>query len=147
MTNLTKDQIKESLERLREYSYLMYNDPAFIKKLNEKVIEFEGNKIQLNITDEGSIKLIVNSDTEILYNVMIDTAEPLNKSVENLKYSYIIVNKQELTSKYIEFGMKIAWIALSYFQRLVAFTFFSRMQNETIDSITNDLRLKDEIKL
>lgn len=144
MLNLTKEQIKESLERLRDYSYFMYNDLKFIDNLYSKVIEFENNKIILNINDDGKIKLIVNNDTEILYDVFIHTAKSSGGPIENLKYEYIITNKKELTQEYIEFGMKIAWFVLSYFQRLVAFTFFSRMQNETIDAMANDLRLEEE---
>jgi hypothetical protein len=137
--NVTKDQIKESLIRLKDYSYWMYYDKKSKELLEKQIIKYEGHKFSLSLTDYGMIKMILENGIECLYDAKIVTMPLRENSIDNIDIQARIMNKSDLTPEYIEFFTKAGGFVCSYFQRATAFTFFCRMADETIDGIASYL--------
>ncbi len=140
MINLTKEQIKETLERLKDYCYWMYYNKDGIEGLKKQIIDFEGHKFYLEVQDDGLIKMILENDITGIFNVIAIT-HPLKKEygIDNVEIKTALMNKQVLTPEYIQYFEKAGIFVCSFWQRAVTFTFLSRIQSESIEGIATAL--------
>lgn len=137
--NLTKSQIQESLGRLKDYSYWMYYEKNCKNLLAKQIITYDSHKFSLSVTDYSLIRMRLENGIEALYDAQIVTAPPQNGSIDNVNIQVRIMNKSDLSEEYLKYFTKASVFISSFFQRAVAFTFFSRMADGTIDGISNDL--------
>lgn len=138
MINLTKEQIVESLIRLKEYSHWMYYSDAAINKLKLSKTIHKNHTFNIFPLKEGLITATLETGSVGIYGVKIITGE-IKHGIDNIDIQTKLLNKDKLSKEDIEYFEEIGIFVCSYFQRLVAFTFFCRMQYETINGIANDL--------
>lgn len=133
----------ETLLRLKWYSHWMYfqKDGFESFKNGGKKIQFKDKEISIFIQDDGKISFVLDSGERCDYSPIIATTEnknPENSLVQLNHYSFI-TNRDQISKDMIPFFEEAGIFAISLMQRTVAFQFFAAMQNETIESIVNDL--------
>lgn len=140
--NLTKEQIKEVLERLRYYCWWMYFHKEANKVLKAVKRKYRDKEFTLNVLDNGFLEVkILNTDLVGVYNVFSKTISP-KYGILNIDYDYKLVNEEEIKLEDREMFYNIGKsFVLSFVQRIHCFTFYARMHDETIDGISNDLLL------
>ena len=135
MINVTKEQIQESLERLRDYSQFCYFSKDSKEFFNKQTRKVNGKEYKIEILDSGHYKISNLDNLEYaIYELAIWTA-PLQNGIDNLDFR---MKQIECTGNIEEFK-EVSIFLLSSFQRSVAFIFFARMQLETISGISEDL--------
>lgn len=139
MKNLNKEDIRETLERLRDYSKLMYLDVGSRQFLERQQHSLEGRDFTVSVRSNGLIEVLLEGEISLLYEVCVTTTNCLPDTIDNLNYNARLVNKDALLSRDLEFANKLTVCILSYFQRSIAFLFFARIADETIEVMINDL--------
>lgn len=139
MINLTKEQIVETLQRLKDYSHWMYYDERAINLFSQKKVQFEGHEFFLKIEDDGKIRMVLENNVACLYDVRAVTTNKLQNSLDNIRIEAKPIYYSDKNSEYLDYFNKASVFVCSVFQRAIVFTFFCRIADETIDSISNDL--------
>jgi len=151
MINLSKEQIKESLIRLREYSRWMYFDPKAFEKLEAKEIEFKNEKFSIKLDKDGYILMMLKGGPTGIFEAKCITDKILPNSLDNVNHLVRLLNENEIRDEFDKTNESNYYVSYfkeaggafvsSYFQRSVAFLFFARMHDETLDGVANDLEL------
>ena len=139
MISLTKEQIKETLERLRDYSYYLYVEKGN-ESLSKQVTKYKDHSFYLKVRPDGYIEAILENGVIGIYDAKITIAPP-EQGIVNLEYQSMLINRDKIDDEYLGYFQELSIFICSYFQRAAAYLFLSRMHPETIDRITNDLFL------
>lgn len=141
-TPLTLDQCRETLIRLQQYAFWMYNTPDGIASFAKNETSEGGRIFSLSIEPDGRIAATLkDTGSKVIFTTMTTTMPAPANSICNIGYGFEVVNPESLSVEDLEYGKKISIYALSQFQRAQAFQFFSVMQPSTINRIATDLSL------
>lgn len=142
--NITKEQIKEVLNRQREYARYFYYGERAREHLNAHVLEYKGRRFSLTVRDDGNFELI-SGDLRVICEAQIVTARTTYPtSIDNLEYRINISNFNDMTKEEQEWISEAKVFVLSCFQRTAAFVFLARAQDETIERMASELALTNE---
>ena len=142
--NITKEQIKEVLNRQREYARYFYYGEKAREYLNAYVLEHKGRRFSLTVRDDGNFEL-VSGDLRAICEAQIVTARTTYPtSIDNLEYRVNISNFNDMTKEEQEWMNEVKIFVLSCFQRTSAFVFLARAQDETIERMASELALTNE---
>ena len=123
MIEVTKDQIKETLERLRDYAHWMYYSKGIKEKFESQTRKVNGRIYSIKLLDNGNYKLMdLDSDDWAIYKPMIIT-RPLRGEMDNLDYK---LRRVEYNGDK-EILDRVAIFILSAFQRAACLLFFARI--------------------
>ncbi len=142
----TKQDYIDVLTHFRDYTSWMYYSEGGIEAFNRQVLtdEFSGDKYTIKIQDDGDYILKhVDSGIEAIFKAFAFSS-PLRsvdnqKTLENYSFKALFVNENDVPEEKREFFERISITCLSAFQRVLCFTYFCRMRDETIENIANDL--------
>jgi len=141
MINLTKEQIVESLERLKDYSQWMYFSELCGEMLKNQKVTFENHTFYLSLAKDGLIEMVLEDGVIGRFDFRIQRIAPLNNLVNNVDFQTKLISVTRDDSEHIEYFNKneVRMFICSFIQRQMAFTFFARMQPETINGISEYL--------
>ena len=139
--NLTQEQIEEAFFRFRDYAYWMYHSEKPIAQLKNVEKDCDGIKYRLYPNIDGNIEVALETGEIGIFNpvVLSHKIEDITKCIDNADFKCLFVNKSDFSPEKQVVFEKLALFVLSYFQRLVAFTFFSRMHDISIKEIAKVL--------
>lgn len=149
--NVTKDQIKEVLQRFRYFGYSMYytkeGGELFKNENRNNPLEHNGKKFYVSVEESGQFRLqYTDSDVFALVRVINLTSPPKSESlIDNLGYASEIENREELSEEDFKFFNEVSIFCGSFFQRLQFFTFLSRMADITLDRYADSLLRMERI--
>lgn len=142
---MNKQDIKEVIERWRDFAYYFYytKEGGDIFKAEQENNPFceNGRKFTISLDDSGlfCIKLF-DSNEFALVNCQFKICPPSSESkLDNAIFDAEIVNKADLSDENFKFFDRIKIFCGSFFQRLIVMQFFVRMQPSTIDSYAQSL--------
>ena len=138
MIEVTKEQIIEVLERFRDMAHWMMNDPRARQSLEDQKIEVDGVSYKVSMMDDG--KYSVSDDLGI--SVVVATfcyQDSPGAGMDNVRFTAKILESEKLDKGVLERFEKVMISVCSAFQRSVAFSFFSRMQDVSIEMFANTL--------
>lgn len=141
MIHLTQEQLQEALIRLRAYAGWMYYDPRAIKQLEEGEIEHKDRRFSISVEMDGK-PVITLKDTGVqgVYDCKLTTAPRSGvDQLNGVQYSFVLENKAALSADDATYLDEVGVFVLSFFQRMNAFLFFSRMEDITIAQISSML--------
>lgn len=141
MIHLTQEQLQEALIRLRSYAGWMYYDPRAIKQLEEGEGEHKGRRFSISVGMDGKpVMTLKDTGVQGIYNCKITTAPRSGvNQLNGVDYSFTLENKSALSSEDAIHLEEMGIFVLSFFQRMNAFLFFSRMEDVTIAQISGSL--------
>lgn len=144
MLNLTKEQIKESLIRLQEYSRWMYFSENSAEMLEKRVLVHENHSYRIKVRQDGLIDIKLENGVIGVFDFQIVRGSPSQFSqIENMVYQTKLLKLEncepEKQIEYEEYFGKIRIQLASFLQRQVAFTFLARMAPESMDNIVDAL--------
>jgi hypothetical protein len=141
--------IKDVLLEFKEYCAWMYYSKGGIDTFNSlEPIEYKDRKFKIKIIEESGLYEIADLSTNKYCSVLVwAVPNPLREGfgIENYKFERQVSTADSKTlEKFEEEQWKIfsevSIFALNAFQRTLCFTYFCRMQPETLDGIANDLK-------
>lgn len=151
MINLTKEQIKESLTRLREYGRWMYFDKEAIKKLELQTREYKNEKFSIYVNSDGTIAMKIEGGPTGIFEAKCISDKCLPGSLDNVNHLVRLINENDLRDEFDKTNQSNYYVSYfkeaggafisSYFQRSIAFLFFARIHDETLDGVANDLEM------
>lgn len=141
MTSITKEQILETLRRLRWYAQHYYYGPEARDLLEAHTITHGNRRFGISVRDDGNFEVRVkDADLTVLYEARAFTVPPPSAtSIVNLEYQVKVLNKGDLSPEEAAWAEEAGAFVGSCFQRTNAFTFLARSTDVTLDRIAEDL--------
>lgn len=137
---MTHEQIAETLTRLRSYAIACYFTPDAHNRLKTTINTHAGRSFTLSIRDDGKIMLTIDDSITAVYDVLavLDTPRPEIR-LDHFGYRYTIINAVDLSEPDIAYAKEVGVFVLSYAQRNLAFQFFARLTERSIDQYAGAL--------
>lgn len=140
MIEVTQEQVREVLNRLRWHAQYFWHGEKARELLAETILEHNGKHFSISVCDDGQYEMHVKeTDKKFRFEARALTAPPQTKeSISNLEYGVKLVN-EEWTPEEKEWLDGAAIFICSTFQRTCAFNFFANIQEVSIEYLTVQL--------